>query len=231
MSRRLAVCGWFLALCALSSLSAGTAVAAIDSEFQSWNSAVIQSRPKTDAGLVYWLDMQLRRTSKDVFGIVRPGIGYQLFPNLSAMVGYAWAPSIPDDGASKYDQTLWQQLLWSAQSGKATFGLRPRLEQRNTSRSEFSDFGHRARLWTRASYTIVEGKPLMLVGWDELFWGLNSTDWGARSGFDQNRVFGGLGFTTHYGLRLEVGYLNIFAKRKPNNLANHALSVGIFYVF
>jgi hypothetical protein len=231
MSRRLAVFALCLAVCSVGPSSVGFAVAATDSEFQSWTSVGIQAKPQSNAGVAYWLDLQLRRTSKDVFGIVRPGIGYQFTPNVSVVVGYAWTPSFPDEGPSKYEQVLWQQLLWSVPSGKATFGLRPRLEQRSSSQSEFSDFGHRARLWARAAYTLVEGKPVMLVGWDELFWGLNTTNWGAKSGFDQNRVFAGLGLATPYGLRLEVGYLNIFANRKPNNQDNHALSVGIFYVF
>ena len=231
MSRPLVVYGLGLALWGLGILTSQVAVAATDSDVQSWTSIGILGKPKTDTGLVYWFDLQLRRTSKDAFSIVRPGIGYQFFPDLSAVVGYAWTPSFPDEGPSKYEQSLWQQLLWSVQSGRATFGVRPRLEQRSSSQSEFADLSHRARLWARASYTPVKGKPWMLVSWEEVFWGLNTTNWGPKSGFDQNRAFGGVGFATPNGLRIEVGYLNIFAKRKPNNQANHALSVGIFYVF
>jgi hypothetical protein len=49
---------------------------------------------------------------------------------------------------------------------------------------------------------------LSIVGWNEIFLNLNDTDWGAQSGFDQNRLFAGPGYGFTPMLRVQAGYLN-----------------------
>ncbi len=60
---------------------------------------------------------------------------------------------------------------------------------------------------------------------------LNNTDWGARSGFDQNRFFFGLGYKLNESgsLSLEVGYLNQYLyRRSATDRMNHIFSVNLF---
>lgn len=62
-----------------------------------------------------------------------------------------------------------------------------------------------------------------------MFININSTDWGARGGFGQNRAFMGLGFfldtKKHY--RFELGYINqLIGKGKE---VNHLIS-GSFMI-
>ena len=73
---------------------------------------------------------------------------------------------------------------------------------------------------------------LTLVAWDEVFIHLNSTDFGARSGFNQNRVFVGFGFKwdpTTPTSRVEIGYLNQYINigACPDR-SNHILAVNFF---
>ncbi len=65
--------------------------------------------------------------------------------------------------------------------------------------------------------------------WDELFLPLNDTDWGARSGFGQNRAFGGLGVTLdpQRKVTLEFGYLNQYVNRRDTDLMNHIVSLAL----
>ena len=49
-----------------------------------------------------------------------------------------------------------------------------------------NDTGWRLRQFFKASYALLGNPHVSLVGYDELFFGLNNTDWGATSGFDRN---------------------------------------------
>ncbi|NIO04570.1 MAG: DUF2490 domain-containing protein [Proteobacteria bacterium] len=73
-----------------------------------------------------------------------------------------------------------------------------------------------------------------MTGYDEVFLNLNSTDWGADSGFDQNRVFAGFGW--HFGpsrhIRAAIGYLNQFVhKTSADDEINHILSINLLLNF
>ena len=73
---------------------------------------------------------------------------------------------------------------------------------------------------------------LRLVAYDEIFFALNDTDWGARAGFDQNRFFVGLAWQFVPGRSVEVGYLNQFVERNgPDNLMNNILSINFLVNF
>jgi hypothetical protein len=55
----------------------------------------------------------------------------------------------------------------------------------------------------------LEFEPrLSLIVWDEAFVRLNSTAYGGKAGFDQNRAFAGGGWTFNPNLRFELGYMN-----------------------
>ena len=72
------------------------------------------------------------------------------------------------------------------------------------------------------------------MGWDELFFNLNNTDWGADSGFAQNRFFGGVGwkFDTKGRIKAEAGYLNQFIdKMSGDDTMNHIFFVTLFLNF
>ena len=215
-------------------LSAGLLVAAVatmttkaeaqEHEFQSWSAAFTQW--SVGEKVEFWFDGHARRRSASSLFVVRPAIGYRLLHNLKVHAGYAWVPTVPDVGSLANEHRIWQQVLWTPTvDGGFAFALRPRLEQRFSDAG--GDVGHRARLFARASFQ-PRAAAVMLVAWDEAFLQLGDTDWGASGGFDQNRLFVGVGFPSQSGVRFEVGYLNALLNREPQEIA-HVLAINGFF--
>jgi hypothetical protein len=185
-----------------------------------------------DTSRRWWFDGQLRYFDDfDGFGqsLLRPGVGYELTEKLTAWAGYAWIHTEPLDRAFG-EHRVWQQLTWSEKVDSATFDLRSRLEQRFVETG--SDTGWRFRQMAAFRRPLASGSQYTLVGWDEIFFHLNDTDWGARDGFDQNRLFLGAGWkpTPDHAWRLELGYLQQFINRAAQpDVANHLLSLNLFW--
>lgn len=198
---------------------------AMEHEFQVWNAAFTQFSAGEKVKL--WFDGHARRRSESTLFIVRPALGYRILDSLTGYAGYAWIPIVPDIGDLQNEHRIWQQMIWahSTDSGWG-FAVRPRLEQRFADWG--NDVGHRARLFARADFA-PEGTDILLVSWDEAFFQLNDTDWGAVGGFDQNRLFLGVGFPSDSGVRFEAGYLNVILNRSPEMVMVHALSVNAFF--
>ncbi|HMO14864.1 MAG TPA: DUF2490 domain-containing protein [Pirellulaceae bacterium] len=181
----------------------------------------------------WWFDGHLRYLD-DVGGlnqhIVRPGIGKKISDDLVFWGGYAWIHTSPITGDEFDEHRIWQQFTWSHKFDSTTILLRPRLEQRFVETG--SDLGWRFRQLVRIQQPIHGHPRLSMIAWDEFFFHLNDTDWGARSGFDQNRVFLGLGVKQkpESRLRTEIGYLNQYIDLPTNaDRSNHTLSINFFY--
>ena len=92
--------------------------------------------------------------------------------------------------------------------------------------------GWRFRLFVKLIQPIAFNSHLRIVAYDEIFFALNDTDWGARAGFDQNRLFVGLAWQFVKGRTIEVGYLNQFIERNgKDNLMNNLLSINLLVIF
>lgn len=165
-------------------------------------------------------------------GIVRPGIGYTLMDNTAVWLGYAWITTSPEGKKDFHEHRIWQQLTWSTRLDPVTLSTRSRLEQRFLETGD--DTGWRFRQLLKLVYPFSFEPRFSLVGYDEIFINLNSTDWGADSGFDQNRLFAGFGwnFDTDRRITAEIGYLNQFI-RKPSgdDEMNHILSINLLLNF
>lgn len=186
-----------------------------------------------DGPLKWWFDGQLRfLDDADGFhqSLLRPGVGWSLSESLTLWGGYGWIHTSPVAGNDFDEHRIWQQLTWSESGDLWTFALRPRLEQRFVETGD--DVGWRFRQLFRVQRQLPSRPGLSLVMWDEVFYGLDGTDWGAASGFDQNRAFAGLGWKHQPDsrLRTEIGYLNqtIDSPRRADRV-HHILSVNFFY--
>jgi len=182
--------------------------------------------------LKWWFDGHARFfDNTDGFGqsIVRPGIGYALDERFTIWAGYGWIRTSPATVPDMDEHRIWQQLTWSEPLGRLTLGFRSRLEQRFVETGD--DTGLRFRQLVSWRQPCACDDKYSFVLWDEVFIHLNDTDWGANSGFDQNRCFIGFGLKhdTDSRWRVEIGYLNQHIER-PNrgNLTNHLLSVNLF---
>ena len=186
--------------------------------------------------LKWWFDGHLR-FADDAGGynqsIVRPGIGYQLSDKTTLWAGYAWINETPVSGNPNFDENrTWQQLIWSHQLCQSALTTRSRVEQRFVETG--SDTGWRFRQFAKLARPFQFESRLSAVIWDEVFFDLNSTDWGQSGGFSQNRVFVGLGwkFDTRHEPRIEVGYFNQFLrKRSSTDRYTHVVAVNWFWDF
>jgi hypothetical protein len=162
--------------------------------------------------------------------ILRPAIFYKLSAKSSIWAGYANVKSYPA-GRTKFEEDrLWQQFLYTFDPIKGiNLQSRTRLEQRNLEGG--NDTGHRLRQMVRATKPLAGYSTVSLVAWDEFFLHLNDTDWGARQGYDQNRLFVGASWAIKPKAFLEVGYLNQYVNVRGADKMNHALSTTLYLNF
>jgi hypothetical protein len=183
--------------------------------------------------LRWWFDGQLRFLD-DAEGLnqslVRPGLGWSISERSTLWAGYAWIHTEPIAGTGFDEHRTWQQWTWSREIDLLKLSHRSRLEQRFVETGD--DTGLRFRQLVRAERRLAAFPNVSLVGWDEIFYHLNDTDWGAEAGFDQNRAFAGVGFNMDPDCRwrTEIGYLNqvIEIPTGPDRV-NHILSVNFFW--
>lgn len=183
--------------------------------------------------LKWWFDSQLRFFD-DNEGLqqtlLRPGIGIDLGESKSFWSGYAWIHNSPIGSESVDEHRLWQQWMWTPKHDLMSYVVRLRFEQRNVETGD--EVGLRWRQFIRAQRSLESFPNLSIVTWDEMFFHLNDTDWGADTGFDQNRLFIGIGIKNQFSSRgrLEIGYLNQAINTiGPENRVNHILSLNYFY--
>lgn len=202
-----------------------------ESDFQSWNALALTGDVDDRGQWQFWFDGHLRfkeDASRLGVSIVRPGIGYNLSNDTTLWLGAARV-TIETDNRSIDEDRLWQQATYSlGRFMGGTVSARSRLEQRY--RSEESDeVGHRFRQFVRWSKALNENWSMVV--WDELFFGLNNTDWGQDSGLDQNRLYVGPAYQMNEKWRVEFGYLNNYIDlpgRNTNAITNHNLSLTFF---
>ena len=182
--------------------------------------------------LYWWLEAQGRSgdgtDAEFDTAILRPGLGYEIFKDTTLWAGYGWFETFPADGDRFEEHRLWQQLFWSKPLGTFAFSSRTRLEQRFVQGGDEAEW--RFRQWIKLTYPLPHRTSLVLT--EEVFVSLNSTDRGATAGFDQNRLFLGVGYDLDACTRLEVGYLNQYINRSSgSDSMNHILAFNVLLNF
>ena len=201
-----------------------------------WNAVLAQGKfdelGLENDRLRWWFDGHFRMLD-DANGfnqsIVRPGIGWEVNDRSVLWAGYGWIRTSPLTGNDFEEHRIWQQWTWSKELENWKLGLRSRFEQRFVETGD--DLGLRWRQFFRVTHKLPSMPKLTLVGWDEIFYHLNDTDWGARSGFNQNRIFAGVGYKPKPDCRwrVEVGYLNqVIEVPAGSDRNHHILSVNLF---
>ncbi|WP_242122683.1 DUF2490 domain-containing protein [Sphingobium sp. Sx8-8] len=162
--------------------------------------------------------------------ILRGAVGWKLSPGLTLYQGYAHVVLPVDGGRDVNEERSFQQASWIV--GKPWGGelsSRTRLEQRW--RSDGDDMGWRLREMLRYEKPLKPGSNAVnALIYGEGFVALNSTDWGAKGGFDQLRSFIGAELGLGGASTAEIGYLNQYInQRAGNSRVNHVASVTIFF--
>jgi Protein of unknown function (DUF2490) len=181
-----------------------------------------------------WTDGQLRfgdDSSRFSQGLVRPGVGYALNNAWSLWAGYAYIRTDqPYTRTPSNENRIWEQVTWQRVAGRTDLSSRTRLEERFHSAG--SDTGVRLREMGKLMQPLGSRRIWLIAVFDEIFVNLNSTNFGAMSGADRNRVFVGPGVNLSKSVRVELGYMNqyTFNKNGPDRV-DHICSINTFWNF
>lgn len=166
-------------------------------------------------------------------GLIRLMPGYQIHKNIGVYMGYTWVPTDLPNRADVYEHDINQAVSWGIPQDWGRFSGRTMLEERFIEQQ--NQVGVRIRQQFRADYPIMAlDKRFKLIVWDEAFFNLNTVNWGAAAGFDQNRAFAGFGWqfdkAGHY--TLELGYMNLYLNHDTKaDYMSHLLFTNLKFKF
>lgn len=162
--------------------------------------------------------------------LLRGAIGWKLSPDLQIYQGYAHVMLPVRNGRDVNEERSFQQISWLfARPWGGELSSRTRLEQRW--RSDGNDMGWRLREMIRYEKPLKTGSDAVnALVYAEGFAALNSTDWGAKAGFDQLRSFVGAEVRLPGKSTMEVGYLNQIVNQRGGDMrVNHVASITLFF--
>jgi len=197
-------------------------------DVQSWNTLLLQG--PVDGKLLLWAEVQPRFTNDaDRLGqfVVRGALGVRLKNDIDLHAGYHFQHNNPAPGVTSDEHRFWQQVMAPVVRRDNGFALitRWRLEQRTFEGAD--DLGWRLRIQFRVQQPLRGKGTAGPLAWSETFVALNSTDWGARGGLDQQRSF--IGWLQPLGkrLNLEAGYMHQHLNRPGRNPGNHVINLTL----
>ncbi len=197
------------------------------------------------------LDVQWRSTD-DVEQLqtflFRPGINYHIKQNQIITAGYAFIPNryvSMEDNALLAEHRIWQQFIVNQPIGVSAIQHRFRLEERFVPIPVTKDgelmtddyaFSSRVRYFVRTVLPFAKTGKAFEKGWfgalqNELF--LNITNQQNVNGetFDQNRLYGAIGYRVAKGFDLEAGYMWQFVNRREGlqNINNNIGQLAFYW--
>jgi hypothetical protein len=163
-------------------------------------------------------------------GVVRAAVGYSLSDRATIWAGYTWLPTQNLGKRYVNQQDVWPAFRYVLPTDYGTFTFRTMFESNFI---QGSDVRFRPRQMIRFMRPMEFEPRLSLIAWDEFFIRVNSTQFGGKSGFDQNRAFAGLGWTFNKNVRFEGGYMNQYLDdaTHTNNTMRHLIMGSLFINF
>ncbi len=199
-------------------MACGSPSHAADSDTQWWN--LFTGTGHFSSRIRWYSEFQTRfslvdRQSTDRT-LLRGAVGYQANQKLSLWAGWG---STPTYHPQFRNETRWyQQALYECRIAGNSVSDRFRLEQRDIENTGSTAF--RMRNMARIAHPLDKAGIWQSVAYDKLFWNVNSSSNGPRSGFDQNRIFLGANRLVAPHIRLEFGYLRVDL-RQPSGISRH----------
>lgn len=176
---------------------------------------------------------------------VRPSIGYALNRNVEVGVGYTFAQMFPYGSQpvamAFSEHNIFEQVILRQKAGRVGLMHRFRLEQRfidrvvqqqeEDARIEGRNYANRFRFRIDGQIPVALKQRLFVGLYNELF--VHLQDAMLPDAFDQNRVYVGLGYQFNDRLRLEMGMLHQYI-RKRNGVrfeSNPTMQLGLGFQF
>ncbi len=161
-------------------------------------------------------------------GMVRSAVGYSLSDRATIWAGYTWLPTQNQGKPYISQQDVWPAFRYILPTDIGTFTFRTMWESNFLRGNQVRE---RPRQMIKFMHPFDFEPRLSFIAWDEAFYRVNTTDWGGKSGFDQNRAFAGLGWSFNKSVRGELGYLNQYLD-DPNhiNATMHHLAMASVFI-
>ena len=144
----------------------------------------------------------------------RVGLNYKIDDNSMVTAGYAWIPTQPSmgegfDGDLVTENRIWQQFIFRNKISNIKFRHRYRLEQRWVKQDNITTYKNRARYMLSAKIPLSKKEDFLHID---------------DNPFNQNRLYGALGFQVNKNMNIQAGYL-----RHRNGDANlNRLQLAVF---
>lgn len=181
-----------------------------------WN--VASTRITFDKSWNAFFEAQLR--SQKIFNDFnyyeyKGGLGYNFKSNISVVVALGRYMTYPPFGdftkpATNEETRLWQQLTLNNNIGRLKLEHRYRIEQRFTSFGYRNRFRYRLNAIVPFGHNTIESRTLYASLFNEIF----LTNEGPY--FEQNRIFGGLGYQFNAHVNILMGLINRFDHSATN---------------
>lgn len=167
--------------------------------------------------------------------LLRPGVNYEVSPNLLLTAGYAYVRSfsysdyVARQPASN-EHRVWEQALFRYRAGPAALTTRVRFEHRflqNTASPQSGfRYEHRLRAWEQVTLPIT--RRTYFTAYDEVWFYV--PPFVSNSAFDQNRAYAGIGFRLNPSWRVEAAYMNQAILHRSGSVldSNHTLDFSIY---
>jgi hypothetical protein len=193
--------------------------AGTENEWEQWSTLTFKHQFTPEIGASLGLRMRFDddvSRAKDL--TIRPAIVVKGAGGMNLGVGYDHIEGLP--GGAINEDRAWQSIDYEFQMIGIPLGHRFRVEERFI--EDVSGLVVRARYRLRLKHELTDS-PWYFEGSDEVFVNLNSQGEGPDAGFDQNRVFLGLGrdLTPRHGLKF--GYQFAYQEKRGEDKIGHAL--------
>lgn len=219
--------------------------ASSQSQFSGWLASF--NTIKLDKKLSFHFDAQVRSTDqlKHVQTIlIRPGLNYHFNKNVTGTLGYAFIDNRQTiSGITDYltEHRIWEQVLFSHKWRTVSAAHRFRLEQRfvpssismvnNSLEIEKRRLTNRFRYFIRNVIPLEKGltftKGPFVAVQNEVFVNIANKDGANGKFFDQNRLYGSIGYRFCNKIDVDAGYLNQYAKSTTGAIKNHIIQLAV----
>ena len=215
-----------LLLAAMPAFTPVTAMAGTVEDAQLWTT--LSASGGLGGNLVGQIDLSGRTsasTGRIVQTTARASIGYHVAKSVVVSVGYAHVANYRAGLSDVSEDRPHQQLVWTiGKIGKGILSTRLRMEERFVHTG--SGVGWRYSQQVRYLLPLRHDGPVLVLQ-AEPYLALNSTDWGARAGFEQLRTLVGVSIPLGRAVSLETGYQIQYVKGAAADRLNHVVPVTL----
>ena len=198
------------------------ATASAEEDLQLWSPVQIIHAITDDVSISMQVEGRFQRDISEFSQLVlKPALNYHLDDIWTLSAGYKFIEKSND--LNEHDP--WQELTYTRQHGELVSKLQLRLEERLI--SGIGGVLPRVRLLGHLAHPIGDS-PYYLTGWGAVRFNLDDKGRGPISGFEQLRLYSGIGRNFDEHVQVEFGYLWRYEDKRSNrSLSDHSLHLQV----